>query len=206
MRCCETSHIPTATFPSEPSATLRVVSISCRSGHPGINRGIADLGALDAWPLQDTLIDHAQVGELIAETVRTRGWLIFYSHDVADEPSRWGVSPDLLEWAVGTAKRAGCVLASVAQVSLILSAAGLNHERHAPASPHRPNRRCPATARNASRVGPSRCAGRNTRRRKLDDAQSDGRYRGLQCRKVYPGDVGQRPWPMPPEPRAHRRG
>lgn len=88
---------------------------SCRSGHPGINRGIADLGALDAWPLQDALIDHAQVGELIAETVRTCGWLIFYSHDVADEPSQYGVSPDLLEWAVGTAKRAGCVLASVAQ-------------------------------------------------------------------------------------------
>jgi peptidoglycan/xylan/chitin deacetylase (PgdA/CDA1 family) len=87
---------------------------TCRSGHPGINRGTADLGGLDAWPLQDALLDHAQVGELIAETARSRGWLIFYSHDVADEPSQYGVSPDLLEWAVASAKRSGCALASVA--------------------------------------------------------------------------------------------
>jgi len=87
---------------------------SCRSGHPGINRGTADLGGLDAWPLQDALLNHAQVGELIAETVRSRGWLIFYSHDVADEPSRYGVSLDLLRWAVASAKRSGCALTSIA--------------------------------------------------------------------------------------------
>jgi peptidoglycan/xylan/chitin deacetylase (PgdA/CDA1 family) len=87
---------------------------SCRSGHPGINSGSADLGGLDAWPLQNASIDQAKIAELIAETVRTRGWLIFYSHDVADKPSQYGVSPDLLEWAVGTAKEAGCVLTSMA--------------------------------------------------------------------------------------------
>jgi peptidoglycan/xylan/chitin deacetylase (PgdA/CDA1 family) len=88
---------------------------SCRSGHPGINRGTADLGGLDAWPLQDALLNHMQVDELVAETVRSRGWLIFYSHDVADEPSQYGVSLDLLECAVGSAKRSGCALASIAE-------------------------------------------------------------------------------------------
>ena len=87
---------------------------SCRSGHRGINSGFADLGGLEAWPLQDAAIDHAKIAELIAETVRTQSWLIFYSHDVAERPSQFGVSPDLLEWAVGTAKRAGCVLTTVA--------------------------------------------------------------------------------------------
>jgi peptidoglycan/xylan/chitin deacetylase (PgdA/CDA1 family) len=87
---------------------------SCRAGHPGINAGIADLGALDAWPLQNASIDRARTVELIAATVRTRGWLIFYSHDVADQPSQYGVTPDLLECAVRTAKQAGCVLASIA--------------------------------------------------------------------------------------------
>lgn len=87
---------------------------SCRSGHPGINSGIADLGGLDAWPLQNASIDRARIAALIAETVRTRGWLIFYSHDVAAQPSQYGVSPDLLEWAVSTAKSAGCVLANIA--------------------------------------------------------------------------------------------
>jgi peptidoglycan/xylan/chitin deacetylase (PgdA/CDA1 family) len=88
---------------------------SCRSSHAGINNGITDLGAIDAWPLQNASIDHAKIVELIAETIQTCGWLIFYSHDVAEPPSRYGVSPDLLEWAVGTATRSGCVLTTVAE-------------------------------------------------------------------------------------------
>jgi hypothetical protein len=87
---------------------------SCRSGIRGINSGFADLGGLEAWPLQNASIDHAKIAELIAATVRTRGWLIFYSHDVAERPSQYGVTPDLLEWAVGMAKRAGCVLDTIA--------------------------------------------------------------------------------------------
>ena len=82
---------------------------------PASIRGIADLGALDAWPLQNASIDQRKVVELIDATVQTCGWLIFYTHDVADEPSQYGVSPDLLEWAVGTATRAGCVLTTVAE-------------------------------------------------------------------------------------------
>ncbi len=92
---------------------------SCRSGHAGINTGTADLGALDAWPLQNASIDGGKVVELIDATVQTCGWLIFYTHDVAESPSKYGVSPDLLEWAVGTATRSECVLTTVAE-SLIL--------------------------------------------------------------------------------------
>ena len=93
---------------------------SCRSGHAGINTGTADLGALDAWPLQNSFIDHAKVVKLIDATVQTSGWLIFYTHDVAESPSKYGVSPDLLEWAVGTATKSGCTLTTVAEsLSLI---------------------------------------------------------------------------------------
>jgi peptidoglycan/xylan/chitin deacetylase (PgdA/CDA1 family) len=93
---------------------------SCRSSHAGINMGTADLGALDAWPLQNASIDHAKVVELIDATVQTCGWLIFFTHDVAEPPSKYGVSPDLLELAIGTATRSGCVLTTVAEsLSLI---------------------------------------------------------------------------------------
>ena len=88
---------------------------SCRSSHAGINMGTADLGALDAWPLQNASIDRAKVVELIDATAQTCGWLIFYTHDVAKPPSKYGVSPDLLEWAVGTATRSGCALTTVAE-------------------------------------------------------------------------------------------
>lgn len=88
---------------------------SCRSGHAGINSAVADLGALDAWPLYDTSLDRTRITRVIAETVQSSGWLIFYSHDVAERPSRYGVSPGLLEWAIGAAKRSGCALATVAE-------------------------------------------------------------------------------------------
>lgn len=87
---------------------------SCRTCHTGINRVVAELGALDAWPLENASLDRAKIGALVAETVQSRGWLIFYSHEVADQPNRYGVSPDLLEWAVSTAKRSGCVLTTIA--------------------------------------------------------------------------------------------
>lgn len=98
---------------------------SCRSTHARINIAAADLGALDAWPLQNASIDRAKVADLVAQTARARGWLIFYSHDVAEEPSRFGVSPDLLEWAVSTAKRSGCGLTTIAGGLKLASAAAM---------------------------------------------------------------------------------
>jgi len=88
---------------------------SCRSVHAGINTDIVDLGALNAWPLESASLDRPKIGSLIDEAVRHRGWLIFYTHDVADNPSRFGVSPDLLEFALGAAQKAGCAVTTVAQ-------------------------------------------------------------------------------------------
>ena len=102
---CEISPIPTGICHFAQNAILKARFDSCRSVHPGINRGVADLGSLQAWPLENASLGHAKIAELIAETLQTRGWLIFYSHDVAEQPSKYGVSPDLLEWAVKTAKR-----------------------------------------------------------------------------------------------------
>jgi hypothetical protein len=51
----------------------------------------------------------------VAEVVRTNGWLIFTSHDVDDDPSRYGVSPALLALAATTAKDAGCRIVTIAE-------------------------------------------------------------------------------------------
>ena len=87
---------------------------SCRSCYAGINSSIADLGALKAWPLEDASLDRAGVVELITRTARSGGWLIFYSHDVAESPSRYGVSPDLLEAALKSARELACVIDTIA--------------------------------------------------------------------------------------------
>lgn len=93
---------------------------SCRSLRPGVNVGSADLGALKSCELQNASIDRRGVAAIIAEAVSTNGWLIFTCHDVAAEPSRFGVSPDLLAFTLATARDAGCHLASVRDALLIL--------------------------------------------------------------------------------------
>ena len=62
----------------------------------------------------------AAFAAIIAETVRVNGWLIFACHDVAAEPSRFGVTPDLFAFALKTARDAGCQLANVRDALLIL--------------------------------------------------------------------------------------
>ncbi len=93
---------------------------SCRSLRPGVNAGRADLGALKSWELQNVSVDRRGIAAIIAETVRCNGWLIFACHDVAAEPSRFGVTPDLFTFALKTARDAGCQLANVRDALLIL--------------------------------------------------------------------------------------
>jgi peptidoglycan/xylan/chitin deacetylase (PgdA/CDA1 family) len=82
--------------------------MSCRSVHPGINAGKIDLGLLRAVKLYDVAIDRKGIDNLLLETRRRKGWLIFYTHDVNAPPSNQGCSPELLDYAVRTARQAGC--------------------------------------------------------------------------------------------------
>jgi peptidoglycan/xylan/chitin deacetylase (PgdA/CDA1 family) len=88
---------------------------SCRALTLGVNVGIADLCVLKCYPLEQISIDRAGISQLIIETVRRNGWLMFASHDVRDTPSRYGVRPDLLAFAVRSALAAGCQVVPVAQ-------------------------------------------------------------------------------------------
>ena len=105
---------------------------SCRSLIWGVNTGIVDLGALKTQALENASLDRRRIVELIAETVRTRGWLIFSSHDVNEEPSRFGVSPDLLEFALAAAREAGCFPVTVAE-GLTFAAGAHQHGPNTPA-------------------------------------------------------------------------
>jgi peptidoglycan/xylan/chitin deacetylase (PgdA/CDA1 family) len=96
---------------------------SCRSLLHGVNAGRADLGALKTCPLENATIGREGVRAIIAQAVARRGWLIFSSHDVADAPSRFGVTPDLLAFAVAASRAAGCRLATVAQALQVLGGA-----------------------------------------------------------------------------------
>ena len=94
---------------------------SCRSLEPGVNIGAADLGALRTCALENASINRQGIAEIFAETVRGNGWLVFASHDVDNEPSRFGVSAELLEFALNAARAAGCQLVTVQEALQIFN-------------------------------------------------------------------------------------
>jgi peptidoglycan/xylan/chitin deacetylase (PgdA/CDA1 family) len=84
---------------------LKTVFKSCRSIVPGVNSGSVDLQFLRAVPLIDRRIDRDGIERAFDEAQTANGWLIFYTHDVADEPSPYGCSPALLNEALEAASR-----------------------------------------------------------------------------------------------------
>src|ERR1700760_4531675 len=70
---------------------------SCRSIYGGINGPMADLNLLRANSLYGDVDQFDQVECLLSGTVKMRGWLIFYTHDVRRNPSPFGCTPALLD-------------------------------------------------------------------------------------------------------------
>ena len=88
---------------------------SARGILPGVNSGTIDLQFLRSTPLIDKDIDRDGVDRIFDEAVATKGWLIFYTHDVADTPSPWGCTPGLLRHALDAARRRNMPMVSVAE-------------------------------------------------------------------------------------------
>jgi peptidoglycan/xylan/chitin deacetylase (PgdA/CDA1 family) len=88
---------------------------SARGILPGVNSGTIDLQFLRSTPLIDKDIDRVGIDRVFDEAVASNGWLIFYTHDVADSPSPWGCTPGLLRHALVAAGRRNMPMLSVAE-------------------------------------------------------------------------------------------
>lgn len=88
---------------------------TCRSIMPGVNSGEVDLQFLRAMPLIDRQMSRERIDAAFAEAANTNGWLIFYSHDVADAPSLYGCSPDLMTYTLEAAARRNMPVLTMAE-------------------------------------------------------------------------------------------
>jgi len=79
---------------------------SCRGCFEGINTGVVDLGLLSVIELYERKLTPDDVRRLVHETRDCNGWLILYTHDVAETPSWIGCSPKLLRTAIEAAQEA----------------------------------------------------------------------------------------------------
>jgi len=75
-----------------------------------------DLNLLRANSLYGGMDAADTAKELILENESRKTWLIFYSHDVTDKPSRFGCTPALLEAVVSFAAERGAKIMRVADV------------------------------------------------------------------------------------------
>ena len=86
----------------------------CRGGGQTFNVGTTDLNLLKAFFLDvrnRNTID--TVRELIDKNAEARGWLIFATHDIDDNPSRYGCSKKFFEDVVAHAANSGALLLPV---------------------------------------------------------------------------------------------
>jgi len=103
---------------SEPrpavKSRLEQYFICCRGGGQTPNIGIVDLNLLKAYFLdRRNKVDINLVKKLIDDNASCRGWLIFVTHDVTDNPSPYGCTPQLFREVVEYAAQSGALLLPV---------------------------------------------------------------------------------------------
>ena len=80
--------------------------LGCRGCSQKFNSGTIDLNFLRAFFLEQSRGDSTAVKALIDQNCRSSGWLIFATHDVAENPSRFGCTPgffrDVVRYAVAS--------------------------------------------------------------------------------------------------------
>jgi peptidoglycan/xylan/chitin deacetylase (PgdA/CDA1 family) len=73
----------------------------------GVNAGMIDLAQLKAVPLEHRRWRPDEVEAAIERAKAGPGWVIFFSHDVSDDPSPFGCTPQMLEFTLERLTRAG---------------------------------------------------------------------------------------------------
>lgn len=85
-----------------------------RALHPGLVRRGCDLDQAPSVAV-DGPDGEARAGLWIERAARRRGWVILCLHDVTDQPSPWGCTPDALVRLIARARQAGCEILPVAR-------------------------------------------------------------------------------------------
>jgi peptidoglycan/xylan/chitin deacetylase (PgdA/CDA1 family) len=103
---------------SEPrpiiKSRLEKYFVCCRGGGQIPNIGLTDLNLLKACFLdKKTGANMNLVKRVIDQNTSYRGWLIFATHDVTDNPSLYGCTPTFFEEVVDYAAKSGALLLPV---------------------------------------------------------------------------------------------
>jgi peptidoglycan/xylan/chitin deacetylase (PgdA/CDA1 family) len=106
----------------EAKRTVGARYAGARSTREGINAGTVDLLLLRAMRIYERLGNTGQLLQLIERVSRGGGWLIFYTHDVEENPSPYGCTPRSFRDVVQAAAASGCSVRPVGDVLRAINA------------------------------------------------------------------------------------
>jgi len=98
--------------------------VCCRGGGQTFNAGTTDLNHLNAYFIEKSRDDLDAIRDVIERNRRARGWLILATHDICNEPSLWGCTPEVFDKVVQYAVNSGSRILPVAQAWEALCASG----------------------------------------------------------------------------------
>jgi peptidoglycan/xylan/chitin deacetylase (PgdA/CDA1 family) len=84
-----------------------------RGVYRGVNHGTMDFANLLTVPLEQRRMGQAVLAERIEKALAHNGWIIFFTHDVAEDCTPYGSPPAWLEEAITTVKAAGIEVMTV---------------------------------------------------------------------------------------------
>ena len=88
---------------------------TARTVLPGINYQLIDPFALRAYPLYSKYCDLDMFRSVIVHAIDRKAWLIFYTHDVSDNPSPYGITPEEYEAVVKMVYEKGVTVMPIQQ-------------------------------------------------------------------------------------------
>lgn len=86
---------------------------TARAGGEGINRGPTDRAFLRSVSIGQPEESAAALTRFIDDVVMDPGWLVFYTHDIAENSTPHGCRPETFEALVRHARDAGCEILTV---------------------------------------------------------------------------------------------
>lgn len=91
--------------------------VSSRGVLHAINHGTVDFANLRTTPLERQRFTPEYLQSNIEKAIKNNGWIIFFTHDIAQNCTPYGSTPEMLEMAIEAVKKAGIEVLSVKDVA-----------------------------------------------------------------------------------------
>ncbi len=93
----------------------------CRGGGQRFNQRALDCNYVNAFFLEQSRDEVDTVKALIERSAEANGWLVFATHDISDDPTRFGCTPQFFETVVRMASKSGAQISPVGRSFSIIA-------------------------------------------------------------------------------------